>query len=211
MSALIKIRAALETALAAMPGIIPSVGIATSSAGVFQTSAPHKLQPGVHVTIAGHTGVNGTYRTGDVPAEDKFTLEDIVTDAFVDSTGTGGSVAAELTAWENMDFPALANRVPYQEVYLMPAKPEDVTMGTGYRREYGIFQVTLVYPLQVGTRKAFERAELIRQTFPRGASFSNGDIVVHIDNTPEILRGWNEDDSYRVAVRVYYYANVFNN
>lgn len=209
---IVKIRAALESALAAMPGIIPAASIVSSTNGRFETSAAHGLQPGLHVTISNHTGesaVNGTYVVAEVPSDTTFLLDDIVTGLDISSTGTGGSATAELTAWENIDFPVLANRVPYQQVNLIPARPEDVTLGRGYRREYGFLQVTLHYPLQLGTGEAFARAELIRSTFPRGSSFSNAGVEVHIDQTPEIMRGFPSEGSYIVPVRVYYYANIF--
>lgn len=210
---LVKIRAALESALDAMPGIIPDVSIVQSTNGVFETSAPHGLQPSLHVTVSDHTGdsaVNGTYVVAETPTDTTFVLDDIVTGLDIVSTGTGGSVIANLTAWENMDFPAMANRVPYQQVNLIPAQPENPTFGSAFHREYGFMQVTLHYPLQLGTGEAFARAELIRSTFPRGASFSNGGVDVHIDVTPEIMRGFPADGSYVLPVRVYYYANIFN-
>lgn len=209
----VAIRSALESALDAMPGIIPASNIVSSSSGLFTTSAAHGLVVGLQATIANHTGAsatNGTYIVETVPSDTTFTLIDSVTSASITSTGTGGTVAAELTAWENMYFPVQANRVPYQKVQLMPARPDDVTMGRGYRREIGIFQVTLVYPLQLGTGDAYARAELIRSTFPRGASFTNSGIVVHIDKTPEIMGAMINDEAYMLPVRVYYYADIFN-
>lgn len=210
---IVKIRAALESALAAMPGIIPAATIVRSLNGLFETSSAHGLKPGLHVTISNHTGTNaanGSYVIADVPKDNTFLLDDVVSGLDVVSTGTGGSVIANLTAWENIDFPTITSRVPYQQVNLIPSQPEDVTYGQGYRREYGFMQVTLHYPLQLGTGEAFARAELIRSTFPRGASFSNGGIDVQIDKTPEIMRGFPDEGSYVLPVRIYYYANIFN-
>lgn len=209
----VNIRAALESALDAIAPIIPAATIISSSDGVYQTDGAHSLQVGLMVTVSNHTGAqatNGTYIVSDVPTDDSFSLEDVVESESVESNGTGGSVVADLTAWENMFFPVAANTVPYQEAKLIPGRPEDVTMGNGYRREFGIFQVTLVYPLQQGTGEASDRAELIKSTFPRGASFSNGGIVVKIDMTPEVMPGYPTDDSYRIPVRIYYYADIFN-
>lgn len=208
-----KVRAALEIQLDAMPGIIPSVGIVSSAGGVFKTVSPHLLEAGLHVTVSDHTGsgaVNGSYMVAEVLSETTFTLDDIVSKLDVVSNGTGGSVIANLTAWENMYFPVLANRVPYQKVNLIRAQPENPTFGDGFYREQGILQVTLIYPLQLGVGEAESRAELIRSTFPRGASFSNGGIVVHIDTTPEIMPAHVFDEGYMVPVRIYYYANIFN-
>jgi hypothetical protein len=207
---IVKIRAALETALSAMPGIIPEANITASSSGIFTTSAPHLLSVGVHALIANHTGVNGVYAVDDVPTDLTFTIVDVVTREEIVSTGTGGTVLAQLIAWENMFFPAIANSAPYLKVNLLPAQPSNPTFGDGFYREFGIFQVTLVYPLQLGTGDAYARAELIRSAFPRGASFSNSGTVVKIDKTPEIMGQIMSDDSYMLPVRIYYYADIFN-
>jgi hypothetical protein len=194
-----------------MPGIIPAATIVSSVSDVFTTSAPHNLVVGLQATVSNHTGgANGTYIVSDVPTSTTFLLDDPVTGTEVVSNGTGGTVIAELIAWENMYFPTAANRVPYQKINLLPATPENPTMGDGFYREVGIFQITLVYPLQLGTGDAFTRAELIRQTFPRGSSFSNGGVTVNIIKTPEIRPAMIDDEAYQLPVRVSYYADIFN-
>jgi hypothetical protein len=220
---LIKIRAALESALAAMPGIVPASTIATSSGGkpdVFTTTAPHNLAadatrynvPTVSVTIAGHSDatVNGNYDvvpTGPIT----FTLQDSVTGAALagSSAGVGGTVLANLIAWENIAF-ATTIWFPYQKVNLLVARPLNPTFGGSYSRELGIFQITLVYPLQIGSGDITARAELIRATFFRGSSFSNGGIVVHIDGKPEIMSPTISEESLILPVRVSYWADIFN-
>jgi hypothetical protein len=193
-----------------MPGIIPAANIVSSSNDVFTTTDPHGLVVGLQATISNHTGANGTFLVSDVPTSTTFVLEDPVTQTEIVSNGTGGSVIAELTAWENMYFPTLANRVPYQIVNLLTALPENPTLGDGFYRDVGIFQITLVYPLQQGTGDAYARAELIRQTFPRGASFTNSNIVVQIDKTPDIRPAIIDDEAYRLPIRISYFANIFN-
>lgn len=210
---LVKIRAALETALANMPGIIPASDIVSSSLGSFITSADHNLVSGLVATISGHSvaALNGTWEV-DVTGDTAFALLDTVTGQTVtsDVSGTGGTVLANLIAWENIYFPIKNMAIPYQRVHLLPARPENVTMGRGHYREQGIFQVNLVYPIQLGTGDVFERAELIRSTFPRGASFSNSGIVVNINRTPEVMPAIVDDEVYMLPVRIYYWADIFN-
>lgn len=211
---LVKIRAAIETALAAMPGIIPAVNIASSSNAnpcVFTTSSAHNLVTGLTVTIAGHSQLNGTYFVVPLTAT-TFSLKQLADNSVVSSSGsgTGGTVVANLTAWENTAF-APVPRVPYQRVHLLPASPDNPTMGDKFYREQGLYQITLVYPVQIGSAAIMTRAELIRSTFPRGASFSNGGITVYIDRTPQIMVPMLEDESYHIPVRIRYRADIFAN
>lgn len=112
-------------------------------------------------------------------------------------------------AWENRTYVPQPD-VPFLKVWLLPAKPSDITMGKGYRREQGIFQVNVSYPNQEGPRDAAERAELIRSSFPRGATFTSGGVTVAIGGTPEIVTGMPIADHYQVPVRIPYWANIFN-
>jgi hypothetical protein len=203
---LVKIRAALETALDSMPGIIPSVGITSFNGTTFTTSADHNLLSGLAVTVSGNSSLNGTFEAV-VLGPRAFSILDPVTEAPVTgSAGTGGTVIANLTAWENMNFPKKASQVPYQKVWLLAAQPENPTFGGGHYREVGIMQITLVYPMQLGTGDAVARADLIRSTFPRGASFSNSGVVVNINRTPEIFPGTIAEESYELPVRVSYWG-----
>lgn len=111
------------------------------------------------------------------------------------------------TAWENHPFTPV-DGVPYQRVYLMPATPSNPTMGDGYYREQGIFQVSLFYPLQTGAAAAAARAELIRSAFKRGVSMTSGGVTVQIGNTPEISQGRVDGDRFHVPVRIFWFAGV---
>jgi hypothetical protein len=111
-------------------------------------------------------------------------------------------------AWENTGYTPNPE-TPYLKTYLLPARPEDITIGAGYRRESGIFQVNINYPIQQGSGDALTRAELIKSAFPRGATFSSGGITVHIGETPEII-GAFETTHYTLPVKIRYWADIFN-
>jgi hypothetical protein len=98
---------------------------------------------------------------------------------------------------------------PYQEAYLLPAQPDNSTLGSGFYQERGIFQVTLKYPLGIGTLAAETRAEMIRDLFARGATFSDGGVTVQIDATPQISQGARDDDRWAQVVRVRWHADIF--
>ena len=55
--------------------------------------------------------------------------------------------------------------------------------------------------------KAEARAELIRDTFYRGRTFTASGVSVTIERTPEIAPAITEPDRYVVPVRVRFFAN----
>lgn len=111
------------------------------------------------------------------------------------------------TSWENVDFKPSSINVPFQEVFLLPAEPDNTVFSSNYQ-EHGILQVTLDYPVSIGSKDVLARAQLIRNQFVRGTSYVSGGITVTIERTPEIGPAAPEDDRYRVPVRIRWYANV---
>ena len=112
------------------------------------------------------------------------------------------------TAWENQDFSPTPG-TPYQAVHLLPATPENPTMGDDHYRERGILQVSLNYPVNGGAAAAMARAELIRATFFRGASFTSGGVTTRIPAKPVIGRGIVVNDRWVLPVSISYFADVF--
>ncbi len=97
---------------------------------------------------------------------------------------------------------------PYQEVHVMFATPGNPTMGDGFYQELGVLQVNLMYPPGEGSAAAAARAEIIRQTFKRGSSFSAGGATVQVDKTPEASGGSIDGDRWRVVVRAPFHADI---
>lgn len=110
------------------------------------------------------------------------------------------------TAWENAAFVPVAG-TPYQQVNILFATPDNLEFGSNHR-ELGYMQVRLNYPQGVGTATAAARAELIRTTFYRGASFTSGGVTVVIEKTPEVSPGSVEGDRFVIPVKVRFYANI---
>lgn len=111
------------------------------------------------------------------------------------------------TAYQNADFTPVIG-TPYQRAYVMLTTPDDIEMTGALYIEQGIFQISLFYPLDTGPAVAEARAELIRSTFYRGASFTSGAVTVHIDRTPEIAPAMAEDDRFMIPVRVRFLAQI---
>lgn len=109
------------------------------------------------------------------------------------------------TAYENAPFTPVAGQ-PYQRATLLLAEPANVEFGPGYI-EQGFLQVDLNYPLAAGPHDATARAEAIRSTFYRGASFTASGVTVNIERTPEIMPARVEEDRFIVPVRIRFYSH----
>lgn len=109
------------------------------------------------------------------------------------------------TAYENAPFTP-AQGTPYQRVTLLLAEPANPEMSSGYT-EQGFLQVDLAYPLNAGPAAATARAELIRTTFYRGASFTASGVTTVVERTPEIRPGRVEDDRFIIPVRIPFYSH----
>lgn len=117
---------------------------------------------------------------------------------------TVGGVFA--TAFENAPFtPA---RDPWQRVNLLPARTSNPTYGDSHKRELGLLQVMLHYPLNAGSAAALARAEVIRSGFPRGLVLSEGAVRIMINESPSISAGVNDGTWYQVPVSIPYIADV---
>jgi hypothetical protein len=124
-----------------------------------------------------------------------------------------GVLSASHTVYENTIYKPSAdgsgNPIPYQKVNLLPAAPENPSIGNGHYREIGIFQVTLFYPQNTGPQAAQAMANSIQQWFYRGLSLIESGVTVIIERTPAIAPALMIDDRYVVPVSVRYYADFF--
>jgi hypothetical protein len=122
-------------------------------------------------------------------------------------TALAAITPALATSWENVAFSPPASSVPYQRAFLMFAEPDNSEFGSAHR-EQGVFQVSLMYPLQAGDGAVRARAELIRRTFYRGSSFTNGGVTVSVTHTPEIGAGTVDGDRWFVPVKSRFISNI---
>lgn len=119
-----------------------------------------------------------------------------------------GTLAPALaTAYENASFTPVAG-TPYQRVNLLPATPDNTTLGDAYYRETGIFQVTLLYPANAGPGTAEARAEAVKAHFKRGTSMTESGVTTLITRTPAIAGGFQDGDRYAVPISITYQAEI---
>jgi len=118
-------------------------------------------------------------------------------------TFTGGK-----TVYENVSYTPVAG-TPFAQCYVMFATPDNPTMGDGFHRILGIFQVSLFYPLNTGPSAAATQAELIKTAFKRSTTLTSGTVTVKIDRTPEISAGRVDGDRFHVPVKIPFYADIY--
>ena len=111
------------------------------------------------------------------------------------------------TAWENVQFTPV-DGTPYQQVTISPTRPDDQEIASKNYQQGGIFQINLRYPLLNGPANAMNRAELIRDKFKKGSSFTNGGVTVLCTRTPEIGTAAQVDGRYFLPVRVFFNSFV---
>lgn len=113
------------------------------------------------------------------------------------------------TAYENVPMKPVAG-TPYQRVHLLPARPENPTMGDGFRRDQGILQVLLSFPVNAGPHDVQARAETVLAGFPRGLSMTEGTLRVLIDSSPYIGPSLPDGGAWHsVPLSIPYVADVF--
>jgi hypothetical protein len=113
------------------------------------------------------------------------------------------------TAYENTTFNAPDAATPYQRVNIIWARPANISMGGDYLEE-GIFQVSLMFPLQAGTANCETRGKLIRDTFKRAAAFTNMGFRVTITRTPEISSGTPDGDRWYQPVKIPFSSFIYS-
>lgn len=113
------------------------------------------------------------------------------------------------TAYENVNYVPVTGTA-YQRASLLPAQPENPTLGDAYHREVGVFQVSLYYPVNVGSATAETRAEAVISHFKRATSMIEGSQSVLVIQTPtrtpaQVIDGW-----YVIFVSIFYRSEVFS-
>lgn len=92
-------------------------------------------------------------------------------------------ISASSVEWENSDFTAPALNVPYYKANLLRGKPENLAIDTLDAEGIGIFQVTLLYPVDAGTLALETKADAIIAHF-LGQKLVETDVKVKILSQP---------------------------
>lgn len=111
------------------------------------------------------------------------------------------------TAWENTSFtPAVGTA--WARVVTLHGKSLNPTMGDGFSREPGIFQISLSYPSDSGASDAMKKADELCSSFKRGLALVEGAVRVLVDKAPYVGGIVSDNAWFRVSVSVPFVADV---
>jgi len=105
------------------------------------------------------------------------------------------------TAHEGVEFVPPVNAM-YQRTQLVFNDPDDPSFPIGYHRENLQFQVFICDIRGKGTSAALARAELLRTTFHKGWSTTEGNTLIRSLSTPKIASVFNTNDRIVVPVLI---------
>jgi hypothetical protein len=111
-------------------------------------------------------------------------------------------------AWENVPYKPAQNTA-YLRLNLLPAETENPSLGDAHKRYVGILQASIYLKEGNGTAAATTTADSLLNYFARGHSFTVGQIVVRVLNSPSINPALNVEGWYILPVSIRYQADVF--
>lgn len=95
---------------------------------------------------------------------------------------------------------------PYVKTNLLPAEPDNPSLGGTHIRYMGIYQVTVICDESLGANQTDSLAASLCLVYPRGLMVSG----LQVNNTPSIAPAFNADGLRHVVVRVVYMAESFS-
>jgi hypothetical protein len=105
------------------------------------------------------------------------------------------------TAHEGVEFVPPVNAM-YQRTQLVFKDPDDPSFPIGYHRENLQFQIFICDIKGKGTATALTRAELLRTTFHKGWSTTEGNVLIRSLETPKIGSVFITNDRVVVPVLI---------
>lgn len=106
-------------------------------------------------------------------------------------------------AFENVAFIPPASL--YVRAFLLSGETQNPSLGGSHQRRIGLFQVSVVAPVNGGARPAETVAEALEALFPRGLTVG----PAQVDTTPSIAPALSDGERYTVPVSIRYRADIF--
>lgn len=105
------------------------------------------------------------------------------------------------TAYEN-EFFEPPEGLPYQRVELLPNTPVDHAITLDVLEWRGLFQITLMYPLDIGRGEAQARAQATADHFAPAQTLTETGVRIDLLKTARIAGGVRAGDRWAVPVTV---------
>jgi hypothetical protein len=96
--------------------------------------------------------------------------------------------------------------LPYIEVRQLPNQSDRVLINRPLARRLGILQLDYLSPLNEGltAEQAIQQAGLIAEHFPGDLKMRSGDLLVQVEQAPDVGRGLEDKGYWRIPVSVRY-------
>jgi hypothetical protein len=109
--------------------------------------------------------------------------------------------------WENVPADP-AQGATYLRAFLLPAPTRSEDLAGAHRSFLGVFQVSVVCPVNVGPGVAVGIADEIAAHFPVNGRYTSGSVTVQIVQPASIAPALMEPDAYIVPVSIAYRADT---
>ncbi|WP_140920999.1 phage tail terminator-like protein [Limnobaculum xujianqingii] len=111
-------------------------------------------------------------------------------------------------AWPNVSFDP-PNSGEYLKVHDMPATPYSIDLAGKSKVYPGVFQVTAIFPVNIGSAKPRARARSIAALFPEGREITGNGFTGWVTSEPTIFAGIEKDTSYSIPISINYRVDVY--
>lgn len=108
-------------------------------------------------------------------------------------------------AWENAKA---APTLPYLRVNLLPASTTAPDLAALSRTYRGVFQITVVAPIDIGPALADAIVGELETLFPAALTLTQSGLSIQITDPASAAPALQDDDSYRVPVSLLYRADA---
>lgn len=109
-------------------------------------------------------------------------------------------------AYENVTFVAPATR--YLRSFLLPADTQSQTLDRAHREYLGVYQVSIVMPLNTGAGAGQALVSALDALFPPSAPLVQGGLSVVVVNPMSAASAIQEPDRYVIPVSCQYRADT---
>lgn len=110
-------------------------------------------------------------------------------------------------AWENAQFAPQASEV-FLRAFVLPASTTSETLDGAHRAFRGVFQVSIVAPVNRGPGVAAGIADEIAALFPNNLRIAGAGVTVHVTAPASVAPALIDESLYTVPVSIPYRADV---
>jgi hypothetical protein len=129
-----------------------------------------------------------------------------VLESRLDTWAAARSPALQVT-WKNVPADPV-NGATYLRAFLLQAPTRSEDLAGAHRAYLGVFQVSIVLPINGGTGAGLDIADELEALFPVNGRYTSGSVTVQIVSPASPGPGIDEPDAYVIPVSIPYRADT---